>query len=228
MTLAWARHPGLSRRLAVAGLAGVAGLTLAGCGSGSPGPGGPGGATASPSRTAGLSVARGRGSQEAAASPRPLGTADTAFGLAVLAAWCRTDPRSNLVMSPSSLASGLGMAYLGARGGTARAMAGVLHLPATGPPLAARLQARTTAMSGLDRPGVTVARGDQVWADPGLTTWPAYLDAVATGYRAGVARVPLRSDPARAAGQIDRAIAAATHGHIPRLLSPSSLRDTGW
>src|SRR6202000_3171496 len=84
-----------------------------------------------------------------------------------------------------------------------------------------------------------------VWADPGLTTWPAYLDAVATGYRAGVARVPLRSDPARAAGQIDRAIAAAppthrpaaqthrptapaTHGHIPRLLSPSSLRDTGW
>ena len=64
--------------------------------------------------------------------PRPYGAADTAFGLDVLSAWCRADPQANLVLSPSSLASGLGMAYLGARGGTARAMAGVLHLPATG------------------------------------------------------------------------------------------------
>jgi serine protease inhibitor len=231
MTSAWARpsrRPGLSRRLAVAGLAGVAGLALAGCGSGSPGPGSPGRAAASPSPTAGLSVAHGRARQEPAASPRPLGTADTAFGLGVLTAWCRTSPRSNLVMSPSSLASGLGMAYLGARGGTVRAMAGVLHLPATGQELAAQLQARTAALGNLDRPGVTVASSDQVWTDPGLTTRPSYLDAVATGYRAGVARVPLRSDPARAASQIDQAIAAATRGHIPRLLSAASLADTGW
>jgi serpin B len=173
-------------------------------------------------------VAHGRARQEPAVSPRPLGTADTAFGFGVLSAWCRTSPRSNLVMSPSSLASGLGMAYLGARGGTARAMAGVLHLPATGQQLAAQLQARTAALGSLDRPGVTVAGSDQVWTDPGLTTRSSYLDAVATGYRAGVARVPLRSDPARAAGQIDQAIAAATRGHIPRLLSAASLAGTGW
>ncbi len=176
----------------------------------------------------GVTVAHGTAAGEPSASPRPLGAADTAFGLSVLGAWCRTSPRANLVLSPSSLASGLGMAYLGAGGGTAQAMARVLHLPATGPPLAAQLQARSAALRGLDRPGVTVASSDQVWTDPSLTTRRDYLNAVATGYRAGVARVPLLTDPGRAARQIDQAIAAATRGHIPRLLSAGSLPGIGW
>ena len=77
-------------------------------------------------------MAHGVAVREPLVDPRPYGTADAAFGLDVLGAMCRSDPRANLVLSPSSLASGLGMAYLGARGGTARAMAGVLHLPAAG------------------------------------------------------------------------------------------------
>ena len=51
---------------------------------------------------------------------------------------------------------------------------------------------------------------------------------MATGYRAGVARVPLQRDPARAAQQIDQAIAAATRGHIPQLLTPGSVQNLGW
>src|ERR1700753_2453215 len=172
-----------------------------------------------PSGGAGLTVARGVAAREPAVSPRPLGTADTTFGLGVLGAWCRVNPDANLVLSPSSLASGLGMAYLGARGGTAQAMAGVLHLPATGSALAAELQARSTALRGLSGPGVTVASSDQIWADPGLTTSPGYLNAVATGYPAGVARV---------AQQIDQAISAAPRGHIPRLLTPGSVQNLGW
>jgi serpin B len=173
-------------------------------------------------------MAHGVAAREPSASPRPLGAADTAFGLSVLGAWCRTSPQANLVLSPSSLASGLGMAYLGAGGGTAQAMARVLHLPATGPGLAAQLQARSAALRSLDRPGVTVASSDQVWTDPTLTTRRGYLNAVATGYQAGVARVPLLSDPGRAAQQIDQAIAAATRGHIPRLVSAGSLHGVGW
>ena len=61
--------------------------------------------------------------REPLADPRPYGVADATFGLNTLGAWCRADPRANLVLSPSSLASGLGMAYLGARGDTAQAMA---------------------------------------------------------------------------------------------------------
>src|SRR6202044_4200788 len=92
--------------------------TVAGCGS------------AQPARPATAPViAHGVAFREPIVDPRPYGAADTAFGLDVLGAWCASDPRANLVLSPSSLASGLGMAYLGARGGTAQAMAGVRHLP---------------------------------------------------------------------------------------------------
>jgi serpin B len=147
----------------------------------------------------------------------------------VLNAWCRADPRANLVMSPSSLASGLGMAYLGARGGTARAMARVLHLPAAGgQALEAGLQARSAALRALGGPGVTLNASDQVWADPTLPTERSYLNAVATGYDAGVAQAPLLGSPEQARQEINQAIATATKGQIPRLLLPGSLKDIGW
>jgi serine protease inhibitor len=174
-------------------------------------------------------MARGVALKEPLVSPRPYGTADAAFGLDTLGAWCRADPRVNLVLSPSSLASGLGMVYLGARGATQQVMGSVLHLPAaSGQKLEAGLQARSAALRGLGGPGVTVDASDQVWADPSLTTLPSYLDAVATGYDAGVANVPLLHHPDQAAQEIDRAIATATHGQIPQLLSPGSLANIGW
>jgi serine protease inhibitor len=192
----------------------VAALLIAGCASG---------AVAPPVTAHGVAI------REPLADPRPYGAADTAFGLDVLNAWCQADPRANLVLSPSSLASGLGMAYLGARGGTAQAMARVLDLPATGgQALEAGLQARSAALRGLDGPGVTLAASDQVWADPTLKTQRSYLNAVATGYDAGVAQAPLLSNPDRAAQEIDQAIATATRGQIPRLLSPGSLNGIGW
>ena len=190
-------------------------VTLAGCGATSPQP--------RPVMAHGVTL------REPLVSPRPYGAADTAFGLDALGAWCRADPRANLVLSPSSLASGLGMAYLGARGATARAMDGVLRLPAAGgQALAAGLQARSAALRGLDGPGVTVNASDQVWADPSLTTPHSYLNAVATGYDAGVAKVPLLHRPGQATQEIDQAIATATHGLIPQLLVPGSLQGIGW
>ena len=173
-------------------------------------------------------IAHGVAAREPLVNPRPYGTADAALGLDVLGAWCRADPQANLVLSPSSLASGLGMAYLGARGGTARAMAGVLHLPAAGGQvLEAGLQARSAALRHLGGPGVTLDASDQVWADPGLATRRGYLNAVATGYDAGVAQAPLLTDPEKARQEINQAIATATHGQIPRLL-PDSLQNIGW
>jgi serpin B len=123
-------------RAAIGGV--VAALLIAGCGSAPVPP---------------PVMAHGVAAREPLMDPRPYGTADTAFGLDVLGAWCRADPRDNLVLSPSSLASGLGMAYLGARGGTARAMAGVLHLPVGGQALEAGLQTRSAARRGAPRAG---------------------------------------------------------------------------
>jgi serine protease inhibitor len=167
---------------------------------------------------------RGIASVEPSVSAKPYAAADLAFGLDLLGAWCRSDPAGNLVLSPSSLASGLGMAYLGAGGQTARAIATVLHLPKSAS-IEAGLQARTRALSRLDGPGVTVAAADRVWADPKLLPRRSYLNAVATGYRAGVGQVPMLTNPARSASQIDAAIAAATKGHITKLLTSQDLQS---
>ncbi len=201
-----------------AGLAVAAVLAVAGCGS-----------ARSAQPKAAIVIAHGVAVREPVVDPRPYGAADTAFGLGVLGAWCASDPGANLVLSPSSLASGLGMAYLGARGGTAQAMAGVLHLPATGgQALEAGLQARSAALRGVDGPGVTVSSTDQVWDDPSVQTLGSYLNAVATGYDAGVAQAPLLSNPGAAAREINQAIATATRGHIPQLLQPGMLQGEAW
>ena len=180
--------------------------------------------------TADAAIVRGVAAAEPAVSPQPLAAADVGFGLDVMRAWCAENPDRNLVFSPSTLASALGMAYLGARGATAAAMARVLDLPAVTSrnALEAELQARITALGGLDGPGVKLAASDQVWADPTLTTLNSYLNAVATGYQAGVAQAPFSSDPAKAAAEINQAISAATHGHISQLVNASMLGDIGW
>jgi serpin B len=183
---------------------------------------------ASAQAVAPLTVSRGVAAAEPAVSAAPYGPGDTAFGLNVLGAWCRSDPQGNLVLSPASLATGLGMAYLGARGSTAQAMAKVLHLPAAGSALLAGLRARTQALAGLDGPGVTLAQSNQVWADPSLPTLRTYLNALATAYAGGVTQVPTLTDPSQAAQQIDQAVSAATDGQIPKLVSPGMLTGMGW
>jgi serpin B len=177
-----------------------------------------------------VAIRHGVATTEPAVSPRPLAAADTGFGLDVMRAWCAENPGQNLVFSPSTLASALGMAYLGARGSTATAMARVLDLPASTSraALEAELQARIAALGSLDGPGVTLAASDQVWADPTLKTLGSYLNAVATGYHAGVAQAPFSGDPAKAADEINQAISAATRGHISRLVNAGMLGDIGW
>src|ERR1700722_19233572 len=178
-------------RMSLAVLAGTCvTAVVAGCGS-----------TSTPGTTHASDVAmvRGVATVEPAAKPRPYGAADTAFGLAVMRAWCAQNPGQNLVFSPSTLASALGLAYLGARGSTAAGMATVLHLPENGPGLDAGLQARSKGLAGLDGPGVTLSPSNQVWADPSLPPARGYLNAVATSYGAGVAQAPFLGNPAEAA-----------------------------
>ena len=180
--------------------------------------------------TVDVAMMHGVATTEPAVSARPLAVADTGFGLDVMRAWCGQHPGQNLVFSPSTLASALGMAYLGARGATATAMARALDLPVTASraALEGELQARTNELGRLDGPGVTLAASDQVWADPTLTTLTSYLNAVATGYHAGVAQAPFSADPAKAADEINQAISAATDGHISHLVSASMLGNIGW
>ncbi len=133
-------------------------------------------------------------------------------------------------MPPVSLATGLGMAYLGARGATAAAMARVLHVPDTGRGLVAGLRARRALLASLNRPGITFAESNRLWADPSLITNRSFAAALQESYRAGLTHVPLLSAPDQARAEINSAVAAQTRGHISNLLPPGSIpRGTiGW
>ncbi|MFL6078188.1 MAG: serpin family protein [Mycobacteriales bacterium] len=156
------------------------------------------------------------------------GRADTDFGLAVLRELQSKNATGNVVFSPTSLANGLGMAYLGARGQTATAMAAGLRLPATGQPLVAGLRDRTKALRALNADKVQVAVSDNVWADRGLPTEQAFLDALTTGYDAGLRRLDILSDPEGARAAVNDTIKQDTRGHIPDLLPAGALNGMGW
>lgn len=157
-----------------------------------------------------------------APSTAAYGAADTRFGLRLLAQLDGTD--RNIVFSPTSVASSLGMAYLGARGDTAAAMARTLCLPATGQAGLAGLHDRAAALRALPQ----VETSDTVWLDPSLPTRPGYLDRVATGYDNGVRQAPLLTDPAGAADAINDTVSTETHGKIPQIVSPDNLDQAGW
>ncbi|HYK30392.1 MAG TPA: serpin family protein [Streptosporangiaceae bacterium] len=161
---------------------------------------------------------------------RRYGVGDTAFGLNVLSQLCASQPGRNEALSPLSLESGLGMAYLGAKGTTAAAIAKVLHLPATGRNLASELRARAALLASLNRPGVTFTSSNRIWADPSLVTNPSFIAALRAGYQAGLTHLPLLSNPEQAITKINAAVAADTHGHIARLLPPGSIAPAtiGW
>ena len=67
-----------------------------------------------------------------------------------------------------------------------------------------------------------------MWADPSLPPLAGYLNAVATGYGAGLAQAPFLTDPAKAASQVNQVISADTRGHISKLVTPGMLTDVGW
>jgi serpin B len=160
---------------------------------------------------------------------RSFGAGDTAFGMNVLSALCRAQPGANVLISPVSLATGLGMAYLGARGATAAGMARVLHVPGSGRSLIAGLRARRALLASLNRPGITFAESNRLWADPSLVTSRSFAAALQDSYRARLTHVPLLSAPERARVRINSAVGAETRRHISNLLPPGSItRGTGW
>jgi serpin B len=161
---------------------------------------------------------------------RALSSGDTAFGLGLLSAVCHAGQGQNVVLSPLSVTSGLGLAYLGAKGRTAAEMAAVMHLPGGTPSaLNAELRDRNELLGTLDRPGVTFSQTNRIWADPKLITKPSYVAALHSAYQTTLTHVPLLTDPAQATRTINAAVARATRGHIPHLLPAGAIDGSiGW
>ncbi len=113
------------------------------------------------------------------------------------------EPGDNVVLSPTSVAIALAMARAGARGETAGQMDAVMHA-AGADTLADAMNALDAALASrsgtFDDPGgnpleVTLRIANATFAQRGMSIEPAFLDALAARFGAGVRLVDYEADP---------------------------------
>jgi len=169
-------------------------------------------------------VARGTAAFEPSASESDIAAvvaADTSFGLDLLG---QTWTGDNLIISPFSIATALGMLEAGARGETRIQMTEALHetLPdetlhdARGALLATTAPGETTAED--EPPPFTLRAVNSLWAQNGFPILEDYLDVLSGSYDAGVSLLDFVSDPEAARVVINGAVAAQTEERITDLI----------
>ena len=157
-----------------------------------------------------------------------------AFGLDLLHLMCAAAPEENLLISPTSAAEALGLLLPAARGATGERLSALLHQPHWSPDLVAATQQHTDALLDLAFDGDTESPdapdflnvSNRVWARPGLQPDQAYLDDVATAFRAGVHEADFAGDPAGATDRINDAVSQDTAGIIDQLFDAPLSPDT--
>ncbi len=161
------------------------------------------------------------------------GAAVNAFGLDLYRAVADANGAGNVVISPASIALALAMARAGARGQTATEMDGVLRdLASDGhagwvAALDAALNARTGTFQDLmgDPQQVTLRVVNAPFAQRGLALEPAYLDALASRFGAGLRLVDYVHAAEAARTLINGWVAGETQQRIPELLARGAIDD---
>lgn len=141
--------------------------------------------------------------------------------------------QGNLVLSPYSVAVALAMTRNGARGRTGEEMDAVLHSPGAGPmnramnALTAHVEGLAGKRERLDRTKGTVALAvaNSLWGQRDTPWKPAFLDALAREYGAGMHLVDYVADPGEAGRRINSWTADRTKGRIQELV-PAGTLDT--
>lgn len=196
----------------------VSGLLLASCVGGDAG--------------GGLETVRGSVSFDPGAGAEDLAAlveGDTAFALDLLRVGWDGD---NLILSPFSIATALGMLAAGARGETRSEMAAVLHEtlseealhPARGALLAA-IAASDQSPQGEDPPPFRLRSVNSLWLQRDYPVLAAYLDTLAASYDAGLTLLDFVADPEGARRTINDAVAAATEDRIEELIPEGVITD---
>ena len=199
----------------------------------------------SPSATgalAGFDVAMGRAPLLAPAADfgTLAGTEIDDFGLDLLR---RLDSNGNLCASPTSIALALAMVRAGARGTTATEMDKVMHgLGSHGQEseivaLIKSLESQTSyddsGWSSNDpkatpdhtsqQPAVELDVSNAVFSQKGMSLEQAYLDALSSGFGAGVGLLDYKTNPEAARLAINQWASDRTKGRIPEVLQPGDI-----
>ena len=136
----------------------------------------------------------------------------------------------NMVFSPTSIVLALAMARAGAKGETATQMDKVIHaqgwdsLAAGVNALDQALASRNASWNDGDGPkSLTLRLANAPFGQQGWTIEPAYLDALASSFGAGLRSVDYAADPASARRTINAWVSDRTARRIPELLTPDDV-----
>lgn len=191
-----------------------------------------GAAPGTPAATGAIELAIANGVAHLAATPADASSAGAALNAFGLDLYARVrDASSNLVISPASVALALAMARAGARGTTASEMDEVLHDLASDDhagwiaSLDAALSARTGSFKdqGGQLQDVTLRIANATFAQQGLTLQPAYLDALAARFGAGVRLVDFKQAAEAARAAINGWVSDQTQQRIKELLAQGTV-----
>ncbi len=164
-------------------------------------------------------------SAQAHAQPQPLTQAENAFALDLYGK-LRQQP-GNLFFSPYSIATAIGMAYAGAKGGTAAEIANVLHLdllrqPGADLPTAFLQAARQQQNLAAQTAGFEFTTANALWGAENYPFNPPYIASIETDFGGHPEAVDFGDEPATRA-KINAWVAAQTHGKIQNLIGPGIL-----
>jgi serine protease inhibitor len=155
----------------------------------------------------------------AAVTPSAIAVAEatSAFGFDLFAELLQDHPEENVLVSPTSLASSLGMAHTGADGATKKAIAEVLHVGRLTDEQVTEGRRDLLALENGEPAGISVCSANSIWIRQGTSLEPSFIEAIETTFLAHAEPLNL-GDPA-ALKKINDWIGRETKGQVPAILN---------
>lgn len=146
------------------------------------------------------------------------------FGAELLAATGAETPGENVVVSPFSVATALGMTSLGARGTTAEEMATVLGGdPASLNDFQSSMNSLLASFDDRSWGDAQLDYANAVWGQSDYDWEPDFLDALAQQYRSEMRTADFKTDGKSAVKEINQWVADGTNDRITDLLDPAEV-----
>lgn len=171
-----------------------------------------------------------RVSEPSAANVQALAAGNSGFAFDMLHELAAATPGENLVFSPFSISTALGMTYAGARGDTQAEMKSVLYFELEQAALHEAFNSVDRALAtrgdgklGADQTPFKLNVSNALWQQRGFPIEAAFLDTLALHYGAGVYVMAFRTEPEPSRQAINSWVAQRTEQLIPELLPAQSI-----
>lgn len=140
----------------------------------------------------------------------------------------RSVPEGNVVVSPFSIWSALGMAHAGAVDETAREMARALSAPNDNTFFSQHTSKLQQVFIQNKDSRVQLHSANRMWAQEDLALEPLFISTLQKQFHSSMGLVNFRNDPEASRQNINRWVAKQTEQHIKDLLPPDSVgRNSG-